>query len=188
MFFVILAILRLKHTTNQLRPRAKLLKLPSKEPKPSGGLRGQAELEEIWEHRQMDDQTRVFRNRMSFPAQKASDYGLLRNQLLSVKYNIVDGEHPHRCAINAQSSDDCWGLGIRVSGTANQAHGSVPAGGEFEVWLKMKCQGTGRKAVKMANTIVDFVSGIPPDTEHTKADRYYRRRSTADRKKTIIYT
>jgi hypothetical protein len=33
-------------------------------------------------------------------------------------------------------------------------------GGEFEVCLKMKCKGTGRKTVKIANSIVDFVSGI----------------------------
>src|SRR5277367_209891 len=94
---------------------------------------------------------------LSFPAVKASDYGLVKDQLLSVECSVVEGEHPHRFAVNSIVYDDCWGLGIRVSGKANKAHGIVSAGGKFEIWLKMKCLGTGRKTVKMINSIVDFV-------------------------------
>jgi hypothetical protein len=125
---------------------------------------------------------------LSFPAEKASDYGLVKDQLLSVEYSVVEGEHPHRFAVNSTVNDDCWGLGIRVSGKANKAHGIVSAGGKFEIWLKMKCIGTGRKTVKMANSIVDFVSGMPPDTTHTTSERYYRHRSVANGKKMITYT
>ncbi len=117
---------------------------------------------------------------LSFPAEKASDYGLVKDQLLSVEDNVVEGEHPHRFAVNSTVNDDCWGLGIRVSGKANKAHGVVSAGGNFEIWLKMKCIGKGRKTVKMANSIVDFVSGMPPDTTHTTPERYYRYRSVEE--------
>jgi hypothetical protein len=49
---------------------------------------------------------------MTFPAKKASDYGLVKNQMLSVEYSIVEGEHPHRFAVNSTVNDDCWGLGV----------------------------------------------------------------------------
>lgn len=125
---------------------------------------------------------------LRFPAKTAEDYGLVKDQLVSVKYDIVEGEHPHRFAENATSSDDCWGLGIRVQGIANRACGDVEKGGQFEIWLHLKSSGMEKKAVKMANTIVDFVSGIPPDTLHSKKDRYYRRRTESGGKKTIVYT
>jgi hypothetical protein len=80
------------------------------------------------------------------------------------------------------------GLGIRVSGKANKAHGIVSAGGKFEIWLKMKCIDTGRKTIRIANSIVDFLSGRPPDTMHTTLERYYRHTSVANGKKMVTYT
>jgi hypothetical protein len=107
---------------------------------------------------------------------------------VSVKYDIVEGEHPYKSVDNATASDDCWSLGIRVQGTANKAYGGVEKDAQFEIWLHLKSSGVERKAVKMANTIVDFVAGIPPDTLHSKKDRYYRRRMESGGKKIITYT
>lgn len=123
---------------------------------------------------------------LTFPAKTASDYGLVKNQMLSVEYSIMEGEHPHRFAVNSPINDDCWGLGVRDSGKAHKAHGVVSAGGKFDIWLAMKCRGTGRKTVKMANSIVDFVSGAPADL--TQLERYYRHRSPANGKRIALYT
>ena len=53
---------------------------------------------------------------MTVPATTVALYRLVKNQLLCVRYDIIIRQHPHKFVENCSSSDDCWGLGVLITG------------------------------------------------------------------------
>ncbi|KAL1635372.1 hypothetical protein SLS56_001796 [Neofusicoccum ribis] len=94
---------------------------------------------------------------IGIPQRTAKSWDLKGGDTVNVVYDIrKEGSHKKKFAEDDASNDDGSALGIKVVYKGQ------------EVWLSRK----GRIAVKMSNTLVDWLSGLPTDSELLAEDRY----------------
>lgn len=58
--------------------------------------------------------------------------GFVEDQLVTMKAEMVSGRHAHPLVSDARPTDDCYGLGIKISGTAKKEIGRDRCRSEME--------------------------------------------------------
>lgn len=109
---------------------------------------------------------------LTIPKDLAQGSGLVKGDEIALRYEITDSDHPHKFIRNARRSDDCRRLGIEATWTLKRRFRGLDPGNKYTTWLTRDCQ-PNRKAVKIANSILDVLSEVPVDGSVRNQDRFY---------------
>jgi hypothetical protein len=96
--------------------------------------------------------------RINIPVDVTKSWGLRGPVKVNIRYDITENAHPNPFAKEAKHSDDAIRLGISMEHAGRQ------------VWLTRR----GPTAIKMANTLFDWLNGVSTNVAVIREDRYPR--------------
>jgi hypothetical protein len=94
--------------------------------------------------------------RINIPVDVTKSWGLRGPVKVNIRYDITENTHPNPFAKEAKHSDDAIRLGISMEHAGRQ------------VWLSRR----GPTAIKMANTLFDWLNGVSTNVAVIREDRY----------------